>query len=322
MKRIVVLGGGEGLASVLRALGDDTGELSVIVTVADDGESSGQLRQPGAGPAVGDLRRSLVTLTGDEVVLGRALGRPVTVAPLGRHPLGNLMILSIAEAFGDLAHATEWLGARLGISGRVLPATAEPVCLVADADGDLIYGETAIGDRSRVLQLRFIPECPAVPPAVVDAIERADLCLLAPGSLFTSVIATSALPTVAAALARTAAPVVWICNLQPDAIETARMAGADHLAVLRRHGVPVDVALFDPRAELQLDARQLEDDHVRPMPRPLQGPERAVHDRRLLRAAIGELLDADAGTATGSGDSGTTLVGAEASGTPELSGRA
>jgi uncharacterized cofD-like protein len=308
MRRIVVLGGGHGLASVLGALGDGAGELSVIVTVADDGGSSGQLRQRGAGPAVGDLRRSLVTLTGEDVVLGRALRRPVTVGRLGCHPLGNLMILSIAEAFGDLTYATEWLGARLGISGRVLPATAEPVCLVGEADGELIYGETAIAARLRVRHLRFVPECPAVSAAVVEAIERADLCLLAPGSLFTSVIATSALPTVASALARTAAPVVWICNLEPDAIETAGMTGDDHLAALRRHGVRVDAALFDPRAELRLDAGQLEADDVQPMPRPLQGPRRGVHDPRLLRAAIGELLEADDDAAMGPGDSDSTFV--------------
>ena len=246
MRRIVVLGGGHGLASVLGALGDGAGELSVIVTVADDGGSSGQLRERGAGPAVGDLRRSLVTLTGEQVALGRALRRPITVGRLGSHPLGNLLILSIAEAFGDLALATEWLGARLGISGQVLPATAEPVSLVGEADGEIIYGESAIGSSSRVRRLRFVPESPAVSPAVVEAIERADLCLLAPGSLFTSVIATSALPTVAAALRGTAAPVVWICNLTPDAIETAEMSGAHHLAALRRHGVRVDAALYDP----------------------------------------------------------------------------
>lgn len=308
MKRIVVLGGGHGLASVLGSLGDGAGELSVIVTVADDGGSSGRFRQRAAGPAVGDLRRSLVSLSGEEVVLGRALRRPVTVGRLGRHPLGNLMILSIAEAFGDLAHATDWLGARLGISGRVLPATAEPVCLVGDADGELIFGETAIGARLRVRHLRFVPACPAVSPAVVEAIERADLCLLAPGSLFTSVIATSALPTVASALARTTAPVVWICNLEPDAIETAGMTGDDHLAALRRHGVRVDAALFDPGAELHLDGGQLEADGVQPMPRPLQGARRGVHDRRLLRAAIGELLEADDHAATGPSDSDTTFV--------------
>ena len=308
MKRIVVLGGGHGLASVLGSLGDGAGELSVIVTVADDGGSSGQLRQRGAGPAVGDLRRSLVTLTGEEVVLGRALRRPVTVGRLGCHPLGNLMLLSIAEAFGDLTYATEWLGERLGISGRVLPATTEPVSLVGEADGELIYGETAIGSSSRVRHLRFVPEHPSVSPAVVAAIERADLCLLAPGSLFTSVIATSALPTVAAALAHTAAPVVWICNLEPDAIETAGMSGQDHLAALRRHGVRVDAALFDPSAELHFEARQLEADHIQPMPRPLQGPRRGMHDQRLLRAAIGELLEPDDDAASGPEDSETISV--------------
>jgi uncharacterized cofD-like protein len=307
MKRIVVLGGGHGLASVLGALGDSAGELTVIVTVADDGGSSGELRQRGAGPAVGDLRRSLVTLAGEEVVLGRALRRLVTVGHLGCHPLGNLMILSIADAFGDLAHATEWLGTRLGISARVLPATAEPVSLVGEADGRLIYGETAIGTSSRVRRLRFVPERPAVPQPVVEAIERADLCLLAPGSLFTTVIATSALPAIAAALASSAAPVVWICNLEPDASETAGLAGDDHLAALRRHGVRVDVALFDPRAELHLDAQRLEDDHVQPMPRPLLGPRRGVHDQGRLRVAIDELLAAD-DAAMGTGDSDTTVV--------------
>jgi uncharacterized cofD-like protein len=307
MKRIVVLGGGHGLASVLGALGDGTSELSVIVTIADDGGSSGQLRQRGAGPAVGDLRRSLVTLTGDEVALGRALRRPVTVGRLGSHPLGNLMILSIAEAFGDLAQATEWLGGRLGISGRVLPATAEPVSLVGEADGELFFGETAIGTSSRVRDLRFMPACPAVPPAVVEAIEQADLCLLAPGSLFTSVIATSALPTVASALARTAARVVWICNLEPEQIETVGMAGHDHLSALRRHGVRIDTALFDPLAELRLDAQRLQDDHVQPMPRALRGPRHGVHDQPLLRAAIGELLDADdAAIGTGAADGADT----------------
>ena len=308
MTRIAVLGGGHGLASVLGALGGSAADLSVIVTVADDGGSSGQLRQRGAGPAVGDLRRSLVTLAGEDVVLGRALRRPVTVGRLGCHPLGNLMILSIAEGFGDLARATDWLGARLGISGRVLPATAEPVSLVGEADGELIYGETAIGTSSRVRRLRFLPECPAVAPDVVQAIERADLCLLAPGSLFTSVIATGALPGVASALASTAAPVVWICNLEPDGIETAGMTGDDHLAALLRHGVRVDAALFDPRAELQLDPRQLEHHFVRPVPQPLLGPHRGVHDQGLLRAAIGELLGVVDDGDLDPGDAGATFV--------------
>jgi uncharacterized cofD-like protein len=290
-KRIAILGGGHGLASVLRALRDDCGELTVIVTIGDDGGSSGRLIRKGAGPAVGDLRRSLVALTGEEVVLGRALMRPVTVNRLGCHPLGNLMILSIADAFGDLARATQWLGERLEISGKVLPATAEPVSLVGEAGGELIHGESAIGaTRARVRRLRFIPERPAIPRAVLEAIEYADLCLLAPGSLFTSVLAASAAPDVASALAHTAARVVWICNLEPDAIETAGMAASDHLGALRRHGVRVDAALYDPRAELHFEAAELAGERVEALPRPLQGHHRGTHDPALLRAAVQELL--------------------------------
>jgi uncharacterized cofD-like protein len=289
-KRIAILGGGHGLAAVLRALRDDCGELSVIVTIGDDGGSSGRLIRRGAGPAVGDLRRSLVALTGEEVALGRALMRPVTVNRLGCHPLGNLMILSIADAFGDLARATQWLGERLEISGKVLPATAEPVSLVGEAGGELIHGESAIGATRAIRRLRFIPERPMIPRAVLAAIEHADLCLLAPGSLFTSVLAASAAPDVASALAHTAARVVWICNLEPDAIETAGMAASDHLGALRRHGVRVDAALYDPRAELHFEASQLAGEGVEALPRPLQGHRQGTHDPVLLRTAVRELL--------------------------------
>ena len=97
---------------------------------------------------------------------------------------------------------------------------------------------------------------------MLKAIEHADLCLLAPGSLFTSVLAASAAPDVASALAHTAARVVWICNLKPDAIETAGMRASDHLGALRRHGVRVDAALYDPRAELHFDAAELAGERV------------------------------------------------------------
>jgi uncharacterized cofD-like protein len=296
-RRIVVIGGGHGIAAVLRAMRPEGAELTVIVTVADDGGSSGELRRRGAGPAVGDLRRSLVALTGDEVPLGRAFRRPVTVNGLGRHPLGNLLILSIADAFGDLARATEWLGERLGISGTVLPATSEPVSLVADADGELIHGESAIGlAQTRIRRLRFHPERPAIPGAALEAIDQADFVLLAPGSLFTSVLAATALPDVAAALTRTAARVVWICNLEADMIETAGMAGIDHLDGLEDHGVRVDVALYDPRASLKFEAQELAGRAIEPRPRSLQG-HRGIHDPALLRAELRALFGDAAGTA-------------------------
>lgn len=301
-RRIVVIGGGHGIASVLSAMRPEGAELTVVVTVADDGGSSGELRRRGAGPAVGDLRRSLVALTADETPLGRAFRRPVTVSGLGRHPLGNLMILSIADAFGDLPRATEWLGQRLGISGTVLPATAEPVTLVAEVDGGLLHGESAIGvSATRIHRLHFLPERPDIPGAVLEAIDHADFVLLAPGSLFTSVLAATALPDVAAALAGTAARVVWICNLEADMIETAGMAGIDHLAALQDHGVRVDVALYDPRASLKFDAQELAERGLEPRPRSLEGGRRGMHDPKRLRAQLRALF---AETAGGAGSGG------------------
>lgn len=276
---------------MLRALRDEGADLTVIVTVADDGGSSGELRRRGGGPAVGDLRRSLIALTDDEVALARAFKRPLTLNRLGRHPLGNLLIMSLAAAFGDLGRASEWLGERLGTAGVVLPATTEPVSLVADAGGELIHGESAIAaTRAEVRRLHFSPERPTVPDAVPQAIEHANWVLLAPGSLFTSVLAASALPDVADALARTSAHVVWICNLEPEAIETADMAASDHLAALRRHGLRVDAALYDPGAQLHFEAEQLARERVAPLPRALRSERPGVHDPLLLRAALQKLF--------------------------------
>ncbi len=286
-----MLGGGHGLASVLRALSNDPAELTVIVTIADDGGSSGELRRRREGPAVGDLRRSLLALTDDEVVLARAFARPLTINRIGRHPLGNLVIRSVADAFGNVGDATEWLGEQLGIAGRVLPATAEAVSLIADAGDVLLHGESAIGAATQEIgHLRFSPARPLVPAAVLEAIEQADWVLLAPGSLFTSVLAASAVPDVAAALSSSPARVLWIPNLEPDARETAGMDAADHLAALRRHGVRPDVVLYDPAAELHFEADQLAREDLVACPRPLRGERQGLHDPALLRAALSELV--------------------------------
>ena len=304
-----MLGGGHGLASVLRALSNDPAELTVIVTIADDGGSSGELRRRREGPAVGDLRRSLLALTGDEVVLARAFARPLTINRVGRHPLGNLVIRSVADAFGDLGEATAWLGEQLGIAGRVLPATAEAVSLIADAGDVLLHGESAIGAATQEIgNLRFSPESPAVPPAVLEAIARADYVVLAPGSLFTSVLAASAVPDVAAALRAAPARVLWITNLEPDGRETAGMSAADHLAALRRHGVPADEVLYDPAAELHFEPDQLAHEGITEWARPLRGEQSGVHDPALLRTALSDVFGGVANVATISRSQSERLV--------------
>jgi len=289
-QRVTVIGGGHGIAAVLRALRDDS-YLTVIVTVADDGGSSGELRRQSGGPAVGDLRRSLIALAGDDVALARAFARLLTIEGLGRHPLGNLMIRSIADAFGDLEAASDWLGGQLGVRGRVLPATVDSVSLLAHAGGEVIRGESAIGAaRARIRRLWFSPDSPRVSVSVLDAIGQADWILLGPGSLFTSVLAACALPPIASALAATTAGVVWICNLEAQRGETEEMSAWDHLAAIRRHGVRVDTVLYDPAAELRFTPQQLAGAHVDAISRPLRDGRPSLHDPALLRLALRELF--------------------------------
>ena len=294
-RRIVVLGGGHGVASVLRAVRDDPLELTVIVTIADDGGSSGELRRRRGGPAVGDMRRSLTALAGEESVLARAFARSLTINRLGRHPLGNLVIRSLVEAFGDVEAATDWLSGQLGISARVLPASVEPVRLLAETGDELIRGQSAIvAARVPIRRLRFDPERPKSPPAALEAIEHADWILLAPGSLFTSTLAATALPEVASAIAGTSSRVLWICNLEPEPGETAGMTAVDHLAALHSHGVRVDVGLYDPGAKLQFTSKQLAGEGLQALSRQLRARQPGRHDPELLHEALRELFSDDA----------------------------
>jgi uncharacterized cofD-like protein len=289
--RVVILGGGHGVAAVVRALRGHEQALTVVVTAADDGGSSGELRRRWDSPAVGDMRRSLTALTGDAGSFGRALDAPVTMARLGEHPLGNLVLCSLTKAFGDLESVGEWLTEELGLGARVLPATTQPISLVAAAGDRLIRGESAIGAAPTIIELlSFEPLVPEVPRSVVEAISEAGWVLLGPGSLFTSVLAVGALPDVRAALWRSAARVVWICNLEPQIPETSGMSAADHLCTLRRHGVRVDAALFDPAATLHFTPRELEAADIPTFAYPLLSAVPGQHDPVLLAAALDDLF--------------------------------
>lgn len=290
--RIAVLGGGHGVSAVLAALRDAPVDLTAIVTTADDGGSSGDLRRQFGGPAVGDLRRSLVALSDGTNLLATVLSRPLET-DYGRHPVGNLLIQSLTQSLGDLEASSRWLGQWLGISGCVLPASVEPVRLLADTDDRLITGESAIGGTvDRIRRLRFDPQWPRTPRAALEAIQAADWVLLAPGSLYTSTLATSALPHIVSALARTPARVLWLCNLEPGQGETAGMTAADHLSAIRGHGVRVDEVLYDPEAALHFDAPGLARNRIVGFAWPLQAGRMAVHEPRLLGAALDSMFGA------------------------------
>jgi uncharacterized cofD-like protein len=288
--QVVVLGGGHGAAAVLEALRDAPVELTAVVTTADDGGSSGELCRRFGGPAVGDLRRSLIALSGHTNVLATAMCARLSTRS-GRHPVGNLLLRTLTDSFGDLETSSRWLGQWLGIAGRVIPASLEPVRLRADTDDGQIIGESAIGATPAVIRrLRFDPDSPHTPVSALRAILTADWVVLAPGSLFTSTLATSALPQVRSAVARTSARVLWVCNLERQRHETAGMTAEAHLAALHRHRVRLDYVLYDPAAALRFTPATLASHGIVGVSAPLQAHHRPVHDAQLLSAALWSLL--------------------------------
>ncbi|HTX08208.1 MAG TPA: 2-phospho-L-lactate transferase CofD family protein [Solirubrobacteraceae bacterium] len=287
----MVLGAGRGLAAVLRALRGHGTRLTVIVSIAYQPGDGDEVQRRVTGASVEDLRRSLEALSGEERPLLRAIRRPLTIERLGRHPLGNLVIASAASAFDDYGRASEWLGQQLGIEGAVLPATTELVRWEIEPFGDTEAPSVPGDSVVRPSRLVFIDDRIDSPAAAVDAIERSEHALLAPGSLYRSVLSTAAVPDLAAALRTTAARVLWITSLERDPDQPATMTAIDHLQALRMNGVRVDAALFDPSAALRFEASELARYGVEAIPRALRSIRNPrVHDPRRLRSALGELI--------------------------------
>jgi uncharacterized cofD-like protein len=297
---IVALGGGRGLDSVLSALrGTDIG-LTVIVSIADDGERGGDRQQRLTGAGVDELRRSLEALSGEGALL-RAIRRPLTVEQLGRHRLGNLALASAAAAFGDYSRASIWLGEQLGIDGAVLPATIEPTRHETEVVDRGSMFKPARGRRRRVRKLRFAGEPPRSPDAAIAAIEEAAWVLLAPGALYRSVLPTAAVPDLRAALMRTSARVVWIANLEPDPLDASNLTAIEHLLVLRMHGVRVDAVLHDESATLKFDPAELAGNGAESMSRALcSRTDPALHEPEQLRMALSPMLSLRPASAVGS----------------------
>ena len=286
-RAIVVLGGGRGLACVLKALRDQDADLTVIVSIAVDQES----RELPSARAVEDLRRSLEALTGEEGALLRAIRRPLAIGRLGEEPLGNLVIGSVASAFGDYGTASKWLGEKLGVAGAVLPATTQPVPLEIEPVSEGSADAASARPGHELKRVRFASEQIETPAAAISAIEAAQWVLLAPGSLYRSVLSTAAVPEVASALSRTRGQVVWIASVAPGPQEAASTAGVDYLRALRLHGVRVDVVLHDPLATLRFDASVLASHGMRSVARPLRSRrDRALHNPARLGTALEEII--------------------------------
>lgn len=281
--RVVAIGGGHGLAATLRAARRYAGDITAIVSVADDGGSSGRLREALGIPAPGDIRRCLVALSEPESLWATTFEHRFEAGELEGHAVGNLVIAGLTAATGDFVAALDHAARLLGAVGRVLPATTTPVVLKATAAGGVVQGQVRVARTGRIANVGLVPPDPDAPPAVVEALARADQVLLGPGSLFTSVLAAVAVPDIRDALATTSARRVYVCNLRPQVPETDGYDVAAHVEALLAHGVEVDAVVCDPA---QLPVGTLATPCVE---RPLARPDGLAHDPDRLAVALAEL---------------------------------
>jgi uncharacterized cofD-like protein len=237
--RVVAIGGGHGLAATARACRPWAGALAVVVSVADDGGSSGRLRRDDpALPALGDLRRCLTALADPaRATLASALEHRFPAGELAGHPSGNLLLAALVAETGDLEAAAAELAPALGVTALVLPATAEAVDLVGTTATGEVVGQVALESTAGVTDIRLHPADPAVPKGALAALAEADLVVLGPGSFFGSVLAALGAPRLVAAVAASPGRRVLVHNLQAPASVSERVA------LLAGHGIPVDVVV-------------------------------------------------------------------------------
>jgi uncharacterized cofD-like protein len=272
-RSVVALGGGHGLHASLSGLRRVTRDLTAIVTVADDGGSSGRLRREFGVLPPGDLRMALAALCGDDawgttwsrVIQHRFAGAgDSAIDPeqpgLAGHAVGNVLIVALWELLGDTVQGLDWVARLLGAHGRVLPMSSVPLDLVAEVEGadpdrpdelSIVRGQVACATtKGRVRSVSLIPADPPACPQAVQAIGAADWVVLGPGSWFTSVLPHLLVPELAAALVGTSARRLVALNLAPQPGETDGFSPHTHLEVLADHApaLAIDVVLADRAA--------------------------------------------------------------------------
>lgn len=242
-ERIVVIGGGTGLSTMLRGLKRYTSNLTAVVTMTDDGGSSGLLQKQ-LGPAMlppGDIRNCLVALADAEPLMQQLFQYRFTTREkadgLSGHSFGNLLIAAMADITGDFERAVEETANILAIRGRVLPSTVESVVLVGEMeDGREVTGETAIAHaKGKIARIKLCPDAPKPLSEVLEAIARADVIVMGPGSVFTSVVPNLLVRPIAHAVAASRASKVYVCNVMTQPGETGGFAASDHLRAVEAH---------------------------------------------------------------------------------------
>jgi uncharacterized cofD-like protein len=262
--RVVAIGGGTGLSTLLRGLKhrvphtglltQPTGisliaDLTAVVTVTDDGGSSGRLRRDFNMLPPGDLRNCMVALSEDEGLIARLFRHRFDKGELEGHNFGNLFIAALTEMTGDFARAIRLSAEILATRGHIFPATASDVTVTARMeDGSIVRGETNItASRQRIVELMLDPPDPPPPPETLAAIAAADLITIGPGSLYTSIVTNLLVDGIPEALAAAQGTRVYVCNLMTQANESLHLTASQHIERIYEHaGRPIfDYALVN-----------------------------------------------------------------------------
>jgi uncharacterized cofD-like protein len=249
--RIVTIGGGHGLSTLLRGLKSYSYNITAVVTVADDGGSSGRLRRSQGIPPPGDIRNCLAALSNDEALMTQLFQYRFADGDheMDGHPFGNLFISALSEITGSFEEAVVESGRVLAVHGRVLPATLHDVRLVADVQLPHAAGEVRIEGESHipkfpgnVQRVWLEPNNPAAYPQVIQALLAADLIVIGPGSIFTSILPNLLVPDITAAIRASRALKIYVCNVATEPGETDGYTCEDHIRVLDEH---IGGAFFD-----------------------------------------------------------------------------
>lgn len=236
-KKVVVLGGGTGLSTLLRGLKNFPLDITAVVSVSDDGKSTGRLRKEFNIPAVGDIRRVLISLAEIEPLVEKVLNyRFTTNSELNGHTVGNLLLTAITNISGNMSDGIEAIGSVLNLKGKVLPLTEDNVVLMGKMeDGSIIEGEHNITEAGKKIIDVFYKETPIICESVIKSIKEADLIIFSMGSLYTSIMPNLISKDMLEAIDSSKAKLMYTCNMMTQPGETDNYTIVDHIKVLNKH---------------------------------------------------------------------------------------
>lgn len=289
MKRnVVVIGGGHGQAQICRGIKDiPNTHISAIVTVADDGGSTGRLRRQFNIPAMGDIRNVMVALADQETLFSNLMDYRFddpdgTEQDIAGHNLGNLILTALTKQSGSFFDAIRIVDDVLNVRGEIIPATTEVITLYARmADGVIVAGEANIPHIDNRISRVFYQEDVKATPEAVKAIERADLIIFGIGSVYTSILPNVIIPGIQDALYRAKGRKVYFCNAMTQPGETDGYSVEDHVQALRTHGVMVDTVIVADDALPLENVKRYEAEHASPV-----SLKEESHDYQVIRRSL------------------------------------